>query len=334
MRILVIEYATSGGLLERPWFAPFRAEGSAMLRCLAADVGDVPGAVVHVALDAAAIGMPLSDAVQRHGVVSDVRPRWDAIAAEVDAIWAIAPESDGILGEIAQWIEGNGRIALGCPPGAIATAASKQATVDLLSSHGIATVPTLRCAPDIDLPPSGHGWVVKPDDGVAAEGARLLATANDVRRWCAGDPTAERSVVQPFVPGTPISMSLLAQRGAAWLLACNVQDVRRCADGFVYCGGVVGGAEALRPVLAPIADAVAAALPDLWGYVGVDLVVHDDRPLVLEINPRLTTSYIGLRESIGINPAELVVRLVDRPLASLVTRLAPRPVRVTVAATA
>src|SRR5476651_1432134 len=95
MRILVIEYATSGGLLERPWFAGCRAEGSAMLRRLAADLQEIPGTVVHVALDEAASGMNLCDTVQRHSVVAEVRARWDAIAAEVDAIWAIAPESEG-----------------------------------------------------------------------------------------------------------------------------------------------------------------------------------------------------------------------------------------------
>jgi tyramine---L-glutamate ligase len=332
MRILVIEYATSGGLLERPWFAGCRAEGSAMFRRLAADLDDVPGTVVHVALDEAASGLPLPDTVRRHSVVADVRARWDAIAAAVDAIWAIAPESEGILGEIASWIEGSGRIALGCPPGTVATAASKQATIDLLSLHGIPTVPTRRCTPDLDLLPSRHGWIVKPDDGVAAEGARYLATADEVRCWCASDPMAAGCVVQPFIPGTPISMSLLAQGGAAWLLACNIQDVRRTGDGFAYCGGLVGGAEELRPVLTPIASAVAAALPELWGYVGVDLIARDEGPVVLEINPRLTTSYIGLRESIGINPAKLVVQLVDRPLASLMTRLSPRPVCVTVEA--
>jgi predicted ATP-grasp superfamily ATP-dependent carboligase len=303
-----------------------------MLRRLAADLQEIPGTVVHVALDEAASGMKLCDAVRRHSVVADVRARWDAIASEVDAVWAIAPESEGILGEIARWIERTGRIALSCPPAAVAIAASKQATVDLLSLHGVPTAPTRRCTPDLDLPPSRHGWVVKPDDGVAAEGARTLATADDVRRWCADDPMAAGAVVQPFIPGAPISLSLLAQRGAAWLLACNIQDVRRTADGFAYYGGLVGGAEGLRPALEPIASAIAAALPELWGYVGVDLVACDDGPVVLEINPRLTTSYIGLRESIGINPAELVVRLVDRPLASLMTRLSPRPVRVTVAA--
>jgi predicted ATP-grasp superfamily ATP-dependent carboligase len=323
MRILVIEYATSGGLLERPWLTGCRAEGSAMLRRLAADLADVPETIVHVALDAAAVGLPLPSTVRRHVVEGPAR--WNALAAEVDAIWAIAPESDGVLGDLAAWVDGSGKIALACPHAAVAVAASKAATIELLSRLGIATVATQRCTADLDLLTSRHGWVVKPDDGVACEGARFLATAEEVRSC-----SAAGSVVQPYVPGTPISLSLLAQRGSAWLLACNTQDVQRTGDGFAYHGGIVGGAEHLRPVLQPVAAAIATALPDLFGYVGVDLIAAEDGPVVLEINPRLTTSYLGLRESIGINPAELAIRLVDQPLASLMTPITPRPVRVTV----
>jgi predicted ATP-grasp superfamily ATP-dependent carboligase len=272
--------------------------------------------------------MPLT--VRRHRIVADLRARWDEIAGDVDAIWAIAPESDGVLGEIARWIERTGRRTLGCAAAAITVAASKHATVDLLERCGIAAVSTRRCTPDVSLPPSRHGWVVKPDDGVACDGARFLATPDEVHRWIsANEPTAEM-VVQPFVPGRPISLSILAQHGSAWLLTCNTQDIRRSEAGFAYQGGIVGGAEDLRRVLTAIAEAIGAALPSLWGYVGIDLVVCEDGPVLLEINPRLTSSYLGLRKSIGMNPAELVLQMIYRPLSSLITPLAPRPVRVTV----
>ena len=55
------------------------------------------------------------------------------------------------------------------------------------------------------------------------------------------------------------------------------------------------------------------AIPGLWGYVGVDLVIGDNGPVVLEVNPRLTTSYIGLSRSIGHNVAELLLRLAADP---------------------
>ena len=54
-----------------------------------------------------------------------------------------------------------------------------------------------------------------------------------------------------------------------------------------------------------------AALPQTQGYVGIDLILgpsldgKDDR--VIEINPRLTTSYIGLRAATDDNLAEAML---------------------------
>ena len=42
------------------------------------------------------------------------------------------------------------------------------------------------------------------------------------------------------------------------------------------------------------------------GYVGVDLILTQDEALLIEINPRLTTSYIGLRQVIDFNLAEAI----------------------------
>ncbi len=45
-----------------------------------------------------------------------------------------------------------------------------------------------------------------------------------------------------------------------------------------------------------------SALPPLTGYAGVDLVLGDDpdgtADVVIEVNPRLTTSYVGLRRAV------------------------------------
>ena len=48
----------------------------------------------------------------------------------------------------------------------------------------------------------------------------------------------------------------------------------------------------------------------LKGYVGVDLVLSDERVFVIEVNSRLTTSYIGLRNVSKINLAEAVTRAI------------------------
>ena len=50
-------------------------------------------------------------------------------------------------------------------------------------------------------------------------------------------------------------------------------------------------------------ESILSNLNNFFGFIGIDAILTQDKKIVfLEINPRLTTSYIGLRESIGINP--------------------------------
>ena len=52
------------------------------------------------------------------------------------------------------------------------------------------------------------------------------------------------------------------------------------------------------------AQALADAIPGLGGYVGVDLVWHAQRgPVLIEVNPRVTMSYVGLSAALGRNLA-------------------------------
>ncbi len=41
----------------------------------------------------------------------------------------------------------------------------------------------------------------------------------------------------------------------------------------------------------------------------MDFIETASGPIVIEVNPRLTTSYAGLHRAIGINPAQLVLEL-------------------------
>ena len=77
-----------------------------------------------------------------------------------------------------------------------------------------------------------------------------------------------------------------------------------------------------------LAHRIARALPSLWGYVGVDLINTSAGPVVLEINPRLTTSYCGLGPALGINVAQQVLALLD-PSRPTEPAIVPRGVPVT-----
>jgi predicted ATP-grasp superfamily ATP-dependent carboligase len=206
---------------------------------------------------------------------------------------------------------------LGTRPAAVQLTTSKRQTAEHLAAHGIAIAPTLPLASALTdgPPPSTTGWVVKPDDGAGAEDTLLLRSRAALQRWAAARSDVARFVVQPYLAGDAASLSLLCRDGLMTLLSCNSQDVRLDGDRFRYHGGAVGGREDRRTAYEPLAARVAAAVPELWGYAGVDLVETAAGPVALEINPRLTTSYVGLRRALGVNPAELVLQLLARDAA-------------------
>jgi predicted ATP-grasp superfamily ATP-dependent carboligase len=57
-----------------------------------------------------------------------------------------------------------------------------------------------------------------------------------------------------------------------------------------------------------VARRAVECVPGLAGYVGVDVVLGE-RDWVIEINPRLTTSYVGLRALAEDNLAAAMIRV-------------------------
>jgi len=297
-----------------------------MVQALVSDLARIPKVDVIVARDPGITFGPLPAEV--HTVEpSRVWEDWRRLAVAADLVWPIAPETDGALEKVSALACAVPRRVLCSHPDALAIARSKRATAHHLAAQNVPIVSTLDS--DEGSPPSETGWIAKPDDGAGCENTIFLADERALARWRMARP-ARPAVIQPFVPGPALSLSILAQDGVAWLLTCNRQHVELKGGKLSYRGGFVGGAEALRPHLEPLASRIVAALPGLWGYVGVDLIDGPQGPTVLEINPRLTTSYVGLSRSLGVNPAALILALLDQRLETLVRALSPKPIEITI----
>ena len=314
MRILVCEFVTGGGMPpDTPIPASLAREGDLMLRALVGDLLDVPGVDVTVTRDAR---LPPLPPPVRSITVNNPRESWglwEELSRTVDAVWPIAPETDGAMERVCRLVEASGRRLLASSTNAVAITASKAATAAALAAAGLPIVPTWRAA-DLAEPPGDGQWVVKPDDGAGCVDTQCL---RDRTAWAQWRESRDRSgfVVQPFVSGTPASLSMLCRDGQGWLLTANRQDVVLSGPTFSYRGGVVGGL-APSPEMYALARGVAAAVPGLFGYVGVDFIAGAGGPMILEINPRLTTSYVGLRRATGMNVAAAVLGLVQEPPVS------------------
>ena len=98
-------------------------------------------------------------------------------------------------------------------------------------------------------------------------------------------------------------MSLLVAGGRSTVLSLNEQRVRAGIP-FAYDGGVASWPHPRRAEACELGQRAVALVPGLQGYVGVDLVLGEGRTCwLIEINPRVTTSYVGLRRVVDLNMA-------------------------------
>lgn len=95
------------------------------------------------------------------------------------------------------------------------------------------------------------------------------------------------------------------------VLGCNQQLFAFNNGKGQLSGIIVNGLHEFAEQFSNIAEQVGAVVNGLSGYVGVDLIIAEQGPLVLEINPRLTTAYAGLRQSLDYNPAKLIISVIQ-----------------------
>lgn len=312
LRLFAFDYASGGGAPDGALPDSLRRQGQIMLRALLADLVELPG-IELITMDEP----------------GPFRRRFDACVQAADAVWPLAPEAGGMLERLSRQVLRSERILLGSKPNALRVAGSKLRTARALAKAGVAVAATY--SPVQPLPPRAGAWVVTPDDGAGWLNTRIFPGAEAALAWIAASD-ATGFVLQPFIPGKLGSLSLLCCDGAAQLLGCNEQRIAVRDNQFHFLGTTVNSMLDADGEFERLAQAVAAAIPGLWGHVGVDFVLAEQGVVVLEVNARMTTSYAGLHASIGCNPAALVLDLLAQPAGTARARAKPVAVSVDVAA--
>ncbi len=307
MRIFVVEYITGGGLLKDELASGLLTEAETMLSALLEDLAVMPGVQVLLSRDPRLSRASLPVDIFTPRQVDDIWQQWCHCMEGCDAVWPIMPETGGLLERISRLALELGCELIGSRPEAVRLAASKLQTSRCLGRHGIDAVPTFRPA-DL-VPDRASRWVAKPDDGVGCEGIRILDKFEELAAYLDPD-RCQDYVLQPYIEGTPASLSMLCHEGEACLLSANLQQVIEL-DGRFHVRGILVNGLKQTDGYAELAHSIAHAIPDLWGYVGVDLICTNSGPVVLEINPRLCVSYAGLHRTLGLNPARLVLSLLS-----------------------
>lgn len=318
MHVFLYEWVTGGGLVEQPGRlpAPMLAEGSAMISALAEDFAAMAGSKVTVLRDMRLDNLPLRGCeVIEIESVPHWRAEFDRLAAEADRTMVVAPEFDGILRQTMRRVAAAGGRALNVGDEFVAIASDKHRTAMRLATAGV-PVPQ-ACMLEADEPklPVDFEYpaVLKPVDGAGSQHTLLVHGAGDEP-----PPYPWPRRLERYCPGRAASVAAICGP-AGWALLPPCWQ-RLSDDGrFVYRGGATIREAALAARAAALAGRALDALPPAIGFVGVDLILGNDAEgrddVAIEVNPRLTTSYVGLRAAVPQNLAKAIVDVADgRPV--------------------
>ena len=307
--ILVCEFITGGGLNAQPLPDSLAKEGALMRDALLHDLSSLPYHVSTTVDARLSIPKYCAECV-RVSAGDDVWQVWKTQMQSADAVWLIAPETDGILHYVTQIAALQGKLVLGCGLESIEITSDKLETYLVLKQAEILTLPTYT----YQNWPKGEGsWLAKPNDGAGCEDTVCFDDAENLMHWLVQHNKLLTHVIQPYKKGVPASISCVMYRGKAQLLSCNTQIIEINQHQLSYKGSIINGMRAHWHSFELLANQIASAIPSLAGYVGVDVIVNNGEIFVLEINPRLTTSYVGLGAAIGTNPAELIINTLIQP---------------------
>lgn len=329
MKLFLSEFITSGALSGAELPPTLASEGRAMRDALIADFARLPDVEIVMTCDARlpAPG-PARGQTMQHPL--EERDWFERLCRECDAVYLVAPELDGILSERCRIARRLSPRPLNGDPDAVEVCADKYALWLRLREAAVPTIPTclvdwtdLASAWRIVNEHSRCGGVLKPRYGAGSqstwlcrapeEAASHRSEFDDVR------PTGQ-AILQPCLRGRALSVAAIVDTAGAVRTLFPPAEQHLSGDGtFRYLGGGLPAADVPLDQLETLIQQAAKCVPGLRGYVGFDLLElspQDERPgmpagasrlCLVEINPRLTTSYIGYRRLTGDNLAAAVL---------------------------
>jgi predicted ATP-grasp superfamily ATP-dependent carboligase len=325
LKLLVYEHVSGGGYAGQPISPSVLSEGFGMLRSIVSDFKSA-GHEVTVLLDArlSKLNPPIVADCTIPVFYPKEAEKFLTNAAKInDAVYVIAPETGQTLQSLVELVEHTGKLSLNCDSRAIQKVADKTVLYETLKKNGLPTPNTVALNVDGGLAEIkqtirnmlSYPLVLKPMDGVSCGGLSIVKEDAQVEKAVAkikAESAEKHFIVQEFIGGEAASVSVLCAGGKALAISLNRQNVKVAGAEAVssYEGGAVPFDHPLKQEAFKAAEKIAEFFPGLRGYVGVDLVLAEDNPFIVDVNPRLTTSYVGLSRVATFNVAEALVNAV------------------------
>jgi len=326
LQLLVYEHVSGGGFANEKISPIILSEGYGMLTSLVSDF-KVAGHDLTTLLDSRlkTFNPPIdADNIVSVSSPSELNKNLVKLSEVADAVYVIAPESGQTLQKLVELVETSGGLSLNSQIGAIKKASNKMTIFEVLKKKRLMVPETVMISLDEDvehikhvIKELGFPLVFKPVDGVGCCGLSVVKDRSHVvaaAKKIAKESLCEHFIAQKLIQGISVSASVISTGEKALPITLNKQMVTLASpyEKSSYNGGFVPFDHVLEREALEAAQTAVESISGLRGYVGVDIVLTRSGPVVIEINPRLTTSYIGLRKTVNFNLAQAIIDAVFR----------------------
>jgi predicted ATP-grasp superfamily ATP-dependent carboligase len=325
LKLLVYEYISGGGFGDDQIPKNVLCEGFGMLRTLITDF-KAAGHSVTTTIDQriSALNPPIkADSILSVSSPQEMEEKFLEILSQVDAAYIIAPETDDLLKSLVESVEQAGVASLNSSAKVIEKVSNKIVFSKSLKRYGIPAPETLTFNMQDSAKEIGQiirdkinfPVIFKPSNGVSCYGLSVVRNKEQVYaavRKIQNETSNKEFLVEELINGTAASVSLFSVDGRSVPASLNSQEVEiETPEGASsYMGGLVPFEDPLRNEAFDQAKRIVELFPNLSGYIGIDFVLTEKEAVAIEVNPRLTTSYIGLRRVIHFNPAQAIINAV------------------------
>lgn len=332
-RIFIFEYVSGGGFNKDEIPISLFCEGFGMLVALIKDFKSL-GYEVCTLIDYRIHNLSTILPIDNRIIVKkddNFLNHFKILVKDSDYSFIIAPDSRNVLYNLTRIVKKYNKILLSIDLEGIYIGSSKMNTYDFFKKNKLITpktylIPFKKNKLDsnfiiqkfADLKKT---IIIKPEDGVGAESIFLFETKDQIeiffQDYYSKIDTKRSYILQEYIEGKDLSISLIGLQESLnnefknpFILTINSQNVSIKNPKYEseYLGGYtpINNYQQITRELTEILEKVD--LSSFSGYFGIDLIRSEDsKYYFIEINPRLTTSYIGIRNVLNQNPSELIL---------------------------
>ncbi len=322
-RIFIFEFISGGGFNHDDIPISLFTEGFGMLRVIVEDFKNL-GFQIKTLIDYRIqhmIKYLKADFTKEINQSMDIFLEVKKAVKDCKYVFIIAPEFSNILYNLTKIMKDQDKAILSMNLEAIKLGSSKFETYKYFKTQELSTPLTyhlpshllhedhiMKVTSKLNFP-----IIIKPEDGVGAESIFYFENNSQISSFLTSDRSHFESdrdyIFQEYVPGKDLSVSLIGNSQGINILSINAQfvEINRLNNKSSYLGGYtpISDYENIKKKLKKQCQQLG--LKGFTGYYGIDFIRKTDSSLsFIEINPRLTTSYIGIRNITKKNPLLLI----------------------------